>query len=90
MIINCAITQPMKMKLGKNLGKCGGNRVTKIVEIVSLHPETQTGMVLYVHEYNSQCGIRGSSDCKSHVDQSVIRSVQPSFIFIGKLLQDLC
>lgn len=56
------------MKLGKNLVKCGGNRVIEVVEIVSFHPETQIGMILYVREYNSQCGVRGSSDCKTHVN----------------------
>lgn len=30
----------MKMKLGKILCKCGGNQVTEVVEIVSLHLET--------------------------------------------------
>lgn len=78
------------MKLEKNLGKCGGNQVTEEVEIVSLHLETQTGMIVHVREYNSQHGIRSCSDCKSHVNQIVIRSVLPSFIFIGKLLHDLC
>jgi hypothetical protein len=64
---------------------------TKDAEIGFLHLETQANVLLHVSECNNEHGKRDNMKSQTERDgmnQAGTRSGLPSFIFIGKLLND--